>query len=168
MPFRKNPSVPAIDRRRFLSRACLASCANFLPPATFADDSSSRPRNPIGVSTYSFWGFRRHAFRPIEKCLELAADFGFDGVEILQVQIEDQSNNVIPHPVKKGFNYVVSFQSDNRLSRVDMTAANFGAAADVTFDSLGSPDNGGMVTLQASGNVVTISVEPITGFISIQ
>lgn len=83
-------------------------------------------------------------------------------------QIEDQNNNVIPHPVKQGFNYIVDFQSNSRLSRVDITGANFGAANSVTFDSLGSPDNGGNVTLQASGTTVTVTVEPVTGYISIQ
>ena len=82
-------------------------------------------------------------------------------------QIEDQGG-VILHPVKKGFNYVVDFQSDGRLGRVDITGANFGGSADVAFDSLGSPDNGGTVTLQANGTTVTITVEPITGYISIQ
>jgi len=86
-------------------------------------------------------------------------------------QLEDQYDNVIPHPVKKGFPYVIDFQSDSRLSRVDIAGANFGGAGgvnDVTFDSLGSPDSGGDVALQANGTVVTITVEPITGYISIQ
>jgi len=83
-------------------------------------------------------------------------------------RIEDQNNNVIPHPVKIGFDYIVDFQNDGRLSRVDIVWANFNATADVTFDSLGSPDNGGMVTLQANGTAVVITVEPITGYVSIQ
>lgn len=58
------------------------------PPAP----ATSR-RNPIGVSTYSFWHFDKSTdqYRPIERCLELAADMGFDGVEILQVQMLDTS-----------------------------------------------------------------------------
>lgn len=83
-------------------------------------------------------------------------------------QIEDQNGNVIPHPVKKGFSYIVDFQSDGRLSKVDITGVNFGATASVTFDSLGSPDNGGTVSLQAGGPAATLTVEPITGYISIQ
>jgi type II secretion system protein H len=83
-------------------------------------------------------------------------------------QIKDQGGNVIPHPVKKGFNYIVDFQSDGRLNRVDITGVNFGSTNDVAFDSLGSPDSGGTVTLQAAGTTVTITVEPITGYISIQ
>jgi L-ribulose-5-phosphate 3-epimerase len=45
--------------------------------------------HPIGVSTYSFWRFKNEALRPIDKCLELAAELGFDGVELLQMQIPD-------------------------------------------------------------------------------
>ncbi len=83
-------------------------------------------------------------------------------------RIEDQDSNVIQHPVKKGFNYVVDFQNDSRLNKVDITSANFNATQRVQFDCLGSPDNGGTVSLQADGNTKTITVEPVTGFISIQ
>ena len=83
-------------------------------------------------------------------------------------RIQDQNGNVIPHPVKKGFDYIVDFRNEGRLSKVDIAGANFGGTASVAFDSLGSPDNGGAVTLQANGSVVTVNVEPITGFISIQ
>ena len=84
-------------------------------------------------------------------------------------RIEDQDSNVIQHPVKKGFNYVVDFQNDSRLNKVDITNANFNTTAQtVTFDCLGSPIDGGAVILQADGTTKTITVEHITGFISIQ
>lgn len=82
-------------------------------------------------------------------------------------RIEDQ-DGVISHPVKKGFNYEIDFRNDGRLSKVDITNANFNTVQTVTFDCLGSPLYGGTVTLQADGNTKTITVEPITGFISIQ
>ena len=76
------------------------SLAGSLPAA-----SHSHPlyRNRIGVSTYSFWGFRRDAFRPIEKCLDLAAEMGFDGVEILQRQMEDESNSALQSIKQRAF-----------------------------------------------------------------
>ncbi len=83
-------------------------------------------------------------------------------------RIVDQNSNVIPHPVKKGFTYVVNFRNESRLSRVDITNANFNTTQKVTFDCLGSPDNGGSVNLQAGGVTTTITVEPVTGFVSIQ
>jgi len=74
-----------ISRRRFSSLASLAALA---PMASIARE---RGHNPIGVSTYSYWGFQRDEFRDIGKCIDLAAKTGFDGVEILQVQMEDFS-----------------------------------------------------------------------------
>ena len=89
-------------------------------------------------------------------------------------QIEDQAGGVIPHPVKKGFNYVVDFRNDRRLNRVDIVDANFDATSKVKFDYLGSPYNGtgaalnsGVISLQAAGITKTIRVEPVTGYISI-
>ena len=82
-------------------------------------------------------------------------------------RIEDQDNNVIQHPVKKGFDYLVNFQNDGRLNKVDITDANFNTIPRVQFDCLGSPDNGGTISLQAGGTTATVRVEPITGFISI-
>jgi sugar phosphate isomerase/epimerase len=60
-----------------------------------APTSAARPTrpNPIGVSTYSFWQFREGAKRvTISECIDKAAALGFDGVEILHVQMEDESN----------------------------------------------------------------------------
>ena len=90
-------------------------------------------------------------------------------------QIEDQYGNVLPHPVKKGFNYVVDFQNDGRLNKVDIISVDFDSTSEVKYDYLGSPYNGsgtplnsGVVSLQAGGTTTTVTVEPVTGFISIQ
>jgi len=82
-------------------------------------------------------------------------------------QIKDQFDNVIQHPVGKD-DYIVSFQADSRLNRVDITSVNFNATSTVKFDCLGSPDNGGTVALQAGGNTSTVRVEPVTGFVTIE
>jgi len=88
-------------------------------------------------------------------------------------QIEDP-NGVIDHPVKKGFKYIVSFSTDGRLDKVDITGVNFDSTLCVKFDYLGSPYNcngaplgSGVVTLQAAETTATVTVEPVTGFISI-
>ncbi len=70
-----------------------------------ADEPDSTPswRHRIGVSTYSFWQFRKQEFRPIEKCLELAARMGFDGVEILQRQMTDDTNDYLQRIKQRAF-----------------------------------------------------------------
>ena len=83
-------------------------------------------------------------------------------------RIEDQDNVVIPHPVRKGFPYIVDFQNNNRLNKVDITNVDFNATGRVKFDFLGSPDNGGIISLQAGEMTSIVRVEPVTGFISIE
>jgi prepilin-type N-terminal cleavage/methylation domain-containing protein len=92
--------------------------------------------------------------------------------------IENQDGDVIEHPVKKGFNYIVSFGDDSRLDSVDIVDVDFdpGSNQTITFDYLGSPHSGteatnplnsGIITLQAGGITKTISIEAVTGYISI-
>ena len=94
-------------------------------------------------------------------------------------RIEDQDGMIISHPVKKGFDYVVDFRSDSRLSKVDIANVDFepGSSQTITFDYMGSPYSGsgtsnplnsGVITLQAGGTSTAINIEPVTGFISIE
>jgi sugar phosphate isomerase/epimerase len=47
----------------------------------------ARTTNPIGVSTYSLWRFKNDEFKDVRKCIDFAAECGFDGVEILLYQL---------------------------------------------------------------------------------
>ena len=63
-------------------------------PST-ADNSISktaRRANRFAVSTYSFWRYRSDSKLTIAQCIDMAAEMGFDGVEILHVQMQDTSN----------------------------------------------------------------------------
>ena len=91
-----------MNRRHLLHTATLASLGGLVAlsrgteAATKAESVQDETwANRIGVSTYSFWRFRNEAYRPIEKCIELAAEMGFDGVEILQKQMLDTSNEAL-------------------------------------------------------------------------
>lgn len=89
-------------------------------------------------------------------------------------RIEDESGTVIAHPVKKGFDYIIDFQNNSRLSKVDIEDVDFDTTSEVKFDYLGSPYNGdgdplnsGVISLRVGQITVTVNVEPVTGFISI-
>ena len=58
--------------------------------------------NPISVSTYSFWQFNGRE-TPIEYCIEKAAEFGFDGVELLLIQMESEENSYLQKIKKRAF-----------------------------------------------------------------
>ena len=59
--------------------------------------------NRIGVSTYSFWQFRHQDLRDIERCIDLAAEWGFDGVEILHRQMTDEKNHALQRIKRRAF-----------------------------------------------------------------
>ncbi len=59
--------------------------------------------NPIAVSTYSFWRFRDDSKLSIDKCIDLAAEMGFDAVEILHMQMEEESNGYLQKLKRRAF-----------------------------------------------------------------
>lgn len=61
-------------------------------PSSTSMATPRRKPNPIGVSTYSFWRFNDDSKLAIEDCIRHAADMGFDGVEILQMQMPREDN----------------------------------------------------------------------------
>lgn len=98
-----------LNRRNFLAHSAAAvvaplgiiSCCN--PDADAQESARSAGcssgkhsrRGRIAVSTYSFWRFRKDCKLPIEECIDQAAEMGFDGVEILHVQMKKESNDYL-------------------------------------------------------------------------
>jgi L-ribulose-5-phosphate 3-epimerase len=93
-----------LDRRHFLAGAVAATAAAAHPASAAADDRPPAPAraNRIGVSTYSFWQFRRD--RPdVGACIDLAAEMGFDGVELLHRQMTDESPAALQQLKRRAF-----------------------------------------------------------------
>ena len=85
-----------LDRRTFL-KSSLATTAGASATLTSIDANAgskkpSTSSNPIAVSTYSYWRYRKDTKLPIEDCIDLAAEAGFDAVEILHVQMTREDN----------------------------------------------------------------------------
>ena len=94
-------------------------------------------------------------------------------------EVQDLGGNVLAHPLNSSSSLSVVFGDDSRLEDVDITSVNFDGVADqtITFDYLGSPFSGfagvtaltiGTIDLQADGFTMTITVEPVTGYVTIQ
>jgi L-ribulose-5-phosphate 3-epimerase len=102
-----------LHRRQLLTlgaSAAVASCilervadANPLQPE--ASESAKRiVRKPrFAISTYSYWRYRDDSKLPIEACIDLAAESGFDGVEILHRQMTDESNGYLQKLKRQAF-----------------------------------------------------------------
>ena len=105
------------NRRNFLRTAALAglslplvNCNNAAPLEETAKTEGNAPEaanirhNPIGVSSYSFWQFNGpKESAPISKCIEEAARMGFDGLELLLVQMTSEENSHLQKLKKQAF-----------------------------------------------------------------
>jgi L-ribulose-5-phosphate 3-epimerase len=85
-----------LGRRSFLAASSAAAIAAASAAAMGADESPAKPAaaakrvNPIGISTYSFWRFLDDSKVPVDQCIEQSAAMGFEGVEILRMQMDGQ------------------------------------------------------------------------------
>ena len=100
------PRQDSLGRRSFLAASALALTAaattNGADEAKPAASKASPRPNPIGISTYSFWRFRDDSKLPVEQCIEQAAAIGFEGVELLRMQMDRQERT----PVKQDNGYL--------------------------------------------------------------
>ncbi len=101
--------MESMNRRGFLAKAAGLAAGVTAVSDAGAQETTSRGRrrvggassrqtgrgNPIAVSTYSFWRFKDGLKLPIEQCIDEAAQMGFDGVEILQRQMEKETNEYL-------------------------------------------------------------------------
>lgn len=91
-----------IQRRSFLQSMAAAAGVCLTSPGLRAAAEQPTP-NRIAVSTYSFWQFRRKELRDVGKCIDLAARMGFDAVELLHVQMTDESNGYLQQLKQRAF-----------------------------------------------------------------
>jgi len=88
------------SRRNFLG---LAAGASLIPlgqacqaqEAKEENGSGARKTSPIVLSTYSLWRFRNDELRDFHNCIDIADEYGFDGVELLLYQL--QQNDMLSH-----------------------------------------------------------------------
>jgi len=105
-----------------------------------------RRPNPIATSTYSFFDFSAASNPTVDECVEKAAEMGFDGVELLEVQMHQKEPGYLQRLKRRAFELGLglcglsthqSFLSpdpDQRRRNVDLTVASIELAC-----SLGIP-----------------------------
>ena len=98
------------SRRDWLKTIALGGAAAMTGHVAQAKTPDSAPmarRIPLAVLTYSYWHFQEQKY-PVDKVIEDAARLGFDGVEILHRQME---NETVPY-----MNKLKRLAFDNGLS----------------------------------------------------
>lgn len=91
-------------------------------------------------------------------------------------QVQDAAGTVLNHPLRNG-QFVEDFRKDRRVRNVNLVSTTLAGHA-VTFDYLGAPyggtdtsaplDSAGQISLQADQFTMVVTIEPVTGYISIQ
>ena len=94
-----------VSRREFLAAttAVAAGASIGINDIEAAKAKLTTSSNPIAVSTYSYWRYRKDTKLPIEDCIDLAAEAGFDGVEILHVQMTREDNDYLQMLKQRAF-----------------------------------------------------------------
>ncbi len=98
-----------LNRRGFMQGTIalcgLGSIGTLSHPVPYGEPGAANPRpNRLGVSTYSFWRFNGPKEEyPIVDCIEQAAEMGFDGVEILHVQMTSEENGYLQEIKRTAF-----------------------------------------------------------------
>ena len=85
---------PSNSRRSWIKQSTVLASGTLVagPLSHLPNNSAQQAAHtiPIAVSTYSYWHFKTEKY-PIEQVIENAARIGFDGVEILHRQMQDES-----------------------------------------------------------------------------
>lgn len=89
-----------MHRRKFIKTGALAlgftpalwNCGSNPEKIT---DTPTNIANPIALATYSFWRFKDGLKYPIEKCIDLAAEMGFDAIDVLHIQMDREDDQYL-------------------------------------------------------------------------
>ena len=100
-----------MNRRDFVSTSSAILAGGLLGsacPSTPIDSNTQESDQPfvpnrIAVSTYSFWRFRDDSKLTMTKCIDHAARWGFDGVELLEIQMEEKSDDYLRKIKRQAF-----------------------------------------------------------------
>ncbi|MBT8320714.1 MAG: sugar phosphate isomerase/epimerase [Eudoraea sp.] len=101
-----------MKRRQFVGQATALGLSTALIGCTAKNETAKDlatperkiKHNPIGVSTYSFWQFNGpKEDSPIEACIDKAAAMGFDGIELLLIQMASEENGYLQNLKKRAF-----------------------------------------------------------------
>lgn len=102
-----------MKRRTFLAATAATATAAKLGNAASTSANNPKPvqekatevyvPNRIAVSTYSFFTFKDGSKLTMPECIDTAARMGFDGVELLLVQMEDTSDSFLQKLKRQAF-----------------------------------------------------------------
>ena len=98
---------------------------------------------------------------------QTAADLFGGGDELADSAVENETFELMGHPMNKGADYEIKFTDEDRFQGVDITASDFNVEAPVRFGALGTPSKGGTVTLACGGRQMVVTLDALTGKVTV-
>lgn len=84
------------SRREFFQAVASSAAAGLLISSPIkARETVSHPRHHFALASYSIWRFKDEFKLPIEECIDLAAEWGFDGLDVLHIQMEREDRSTL-------------------------------------------------------------------------
>jgi prepilin-type N-terminal cleavage/methylation domain-containing protein len=95
------------------------------------------------------------------------ADFFTGGDELVAGPVESEIWEYMEYPLKKGVEYVIDFNLEDRFKGVQIFWSDLNTLNPVYFDTLGSPSHGGNSTLVLGGQQIVVTLDGLTGKVSV-
>jgi prepilin-type N-terminal cleavage/methylation domain-containing protein len=98
---------------------------------------------------------------------EVSADLFGGGDQLAEGVVESGIYRLLQYPMKRGSDYEIFLNSEDRFGGVDITASDFNVGAGVDFDALGSPSKGGTATLVLGSGQMVVTLDALTGKVTV-
>ena len=100
---------------------------------------------------------------------ETNADLFTGGDQLAAGDVESGTYAFMQYPLKKGTDYLIFLEDEERFAGVDIKTSDFNAHTNdwVVFDSLGTPSKGGSVTLALGNRQMIVTLDALTGKVSV-
>ena len=107
------------------------------------------------------------SFRPLQEKItvrqyKITADLVAGGNTLSAVNVESGTYEIMPHPLRKGYDYQIILLNEDRFKGVDIVASAIGHDGEVVqFNTLGIPSGGGTVTLSLGGQQMVVTLDTV-------
>jgi type II secretion system protein H len=95
------------------------------------------------------------------------ADLFGGGDQLVAVDVETGSYELVQYPLRKGTNYNFCLKDDDRFKGVEISTSDFPADDPLYFDTLGAPSKGGSATLALGARQMVVTLDSLTGKVTV-
>jgi prepilin-type N-terminal cleavage/methylation domain-containing protein len=83
--------------------------------------------------------------------------------ELSEGDVENGSYVTMEYPTNPGTDYYIVFSNEDRFKNVDIESAQFGTQNYVIFNSLGTPSQGGTISITSGAGTVLLTLDGLNG-----